>query len=98
MNPMLEALEIYHKNVLQFEKICVLYKSILDENLLGQFCLGEHCKTIYMVEITVDGRRWGTTRKIFQTKVEAEKEANVLKLVYPFVSDIRVITRQEKDN
>ncbi len=98
MNPMLQILEIYHKNVLEFEKVCMLYKSILDKNLLGKFCFGEHCRTIYMVEITIDGKRWGTNRMIFQTKEEAEKEAKVLKLVYPFVSDIRVITRQEKEN
>ncbi len=51
-----------------------------------------------MVEITVDGKRWGTSSKIFYSEEEAKKEAEVLKLMYSFVSDSRIITRQKKDN
>jgi hypothetical protein len=50
-----------------------------------------------MVEIRFDGCNWGATPKIFYVKEEAEKEAEVLKLKYPFLSECRVITRKMEE-
>ncbi len=51
-----------------------------------------------MVEITIDGLRWGATRMIFYSKKEADQEAAALRAMYPFVSECRVVTRKEKDD
>jgi len=50
-----------------------------------------------MVEIKYDGSNWGATPKIFDSKKEAEKEAEYLKTKYPFISQCRVVTRRERE-
>ncbi len=90
----LEAREIHFSNVLEFQKACILHKFMLD-NLSRRFCIGEHCRTIWQVEIRLDGSKWGTTPKIFHSRGDAEKEAKSLELLYyPVVSKCRVITRK----
>ncbi len=51
------------------------------------------CRTIFMVEIKLDSSKWGAIPKIFYSKEEADKEAEALKLKYPFFSECRVVTR-----
>ncbi len=91
--------KIYSNNVLAFQNICELYKSVLDKNYGGRFCVGGHCKTIFMIELKVgnSNNSWGGGPKIFYSREEAEKEAEALKLKYPFVSECRVVLRKEKD-
>ena len=91
------ATEIFSNNMSEFQKACVLYKSMLDNNYGKKFCIDTHCTTIFMVEINYDGSKWGATSKIFYSKEEAQKEAEVLKVKYPFISECRVITRREKE-
>ena len=52
---------------------------------------------IFVVQIKVNSTEWQTTPKRFHTKEEAEKEAKVLKLRYPFVAGFRIVTRKEKE-
>jgi len=63
-------------------------------NFGGKFRIDGDCRTIFMVEVKVDGCKWGTTPKIFLNSEEAEREAKILKQKYPFVSQCRVITRR----
>ena len=77
-----------------FKIICEVYKSILDGNFAGKFCIDGHCSAIFMVEIKFDGNNWGATPKIFYSEAEANVEAELLKVKYPFISECRVITRQ----
>ncbi len=80
-----------------FKSICELYKSMLDSNFSGRFCVGERCKTIFMVEIKYDGSKWGATPKKFYSEEEAKGEAEALKVRYPWISECRVISRKEKE-
>ncbi len=80
-----------------FLAICDLYKKILDSNFSNRFCLGDHCKLMFMVEIKYDDSKWGATPKMFSTKDEAEKEAEALKIKYPFIRECRIITRKLKE-
>ncbi len=103
--------EIFSNSLLEFQKACVwanksrnnfaniceLYKAILDGNFTGRFCIGDHCKTIYMIEIKFDGCKWGVTPKTFYSEEEAEREVEALKIKYPFISDFRVVARKEKE-
>ena len=89
-----KASEIFSNNVSEFQKACELYKSMLDKNFGKRFCVDGDCRTIFMVEIRLDGCKWGATPKIFHNRGEADKEAEILKLKYPFVSECRVITRR----
>ena len=63
----LNNVNIYSNNVLVFQNICVLYKSILDKNYGGRFCIGSHCKTIFMIEVKVgnSNNSWGGGPKYF---------------------------------
>ena len=111
MNSPARASEFFSNSLLEFQKACVwsnksrnnfksiceLYKSILDGNFTGRFCIGEHCKIVFMVEIKYDGSKWGATPKRFYSEEEAEKEAELLKVKYPFISECRIVTRKEKD-
>ncbi len=92
-----KASKLFSSNVSEFQKACALYKSVLDRNFGERFCIDEHCKTVFMVEIKYDGAEWGATPKIFYNKEEAEKETELLKAKYPFVSECRIVTRKEKD-
>ncbi len=47
---------------------------MLDRNIGRRFCIGEHCRAIFMVEIKF-GDEWGATPKQFYSKEEAETEA-----------------------
>ncbi len=92
-------MKIYSYNVLVFKKICELYKSILDKNYGGRFCIGGHCKTIFMIEVKVGkgNNSWGGGPQIFYSREEAERQAEALKLKYPFVSEFRIVTRKIED-
>jgi len=94
MDCLAKASEIFVDNVSEFKKACQLYKSMLDKNYGDRFCLGSHCRTIFMVEIRYEDSRWGATPKIFDSEEEAEKEAETLKIKYPFIYECRVITRK----
>jgi len=89
-------MKMYSYNVLVFKKMCELYKSILDKNYRGRFCIGRHCETIFMIEVKVgkSNNSWGGGPQIFYTREEAEKQAEALKLKYPFVSEFRIVTRK----
>jgi len=97
MDSLLKAREIYFSSVLEFQKLCGLYKSMLDKNFGERFCIDGDCRTIFMVEIKLNGSEWGATPKIFYSEEEAEREAQVLKVKYPFVSECRVITRRVEE-
>ena len=97
MNTRQRVQRIYSSNVSEFQSICGLYKSMLDKNYGGRFCIGEHCKTVFMIEISFDGRQWGATPKVFNSKEEAAEEAEVLKQKY-FASEYRIITRKVEEN
>ncbi len=77
-----------------FRSICEQYKSFLDGNYAGRFCIDGHCKTIFMVEIRYDGSKWGATPKTFYSQEEAEKEVEALKIKYPFIREYRIVTRR----
>ncbi len=85
------AREIYFNSILEFQEVCGLYKSVLDKNFGGKFCIGNHCKTIFMIEIKFDGSEWGAIPKIFHAEAEAQQEIEALKLKYPFISEYRII-------
>ena len=97
MNSLATASEIFFKNVLEFQRACQLYKLMLDKNFGKRFCIDGNCKTVFMVEVRQDSSGWGATPKIFYVKEEVEKEAEVLKLKYPFLSECRVITRRMEE-
>ena len=97
MDFLAKASEIFSNNVLEFQKACQLYKLMLDKNFGKRFCIDGDCKTVFMVEVRQDGSKWGATPKIFYAKEEAEQEAEVLKLKYPFLSGCRVITRRMEE-
>ena len=80
-----------------FKIICELYKSVLDANFTRRFCIGDHCRAIFMVEIKYDGSEWGATPKTFYSMEEANIEVELLKLKYPFLSELRVVTRRERE-
>ncbi len=80
-----------------FKTICELFKSLLDRNFAGRFCVDGHCTKIFMVEIKFDGNNWGATPKTFYSEAEAKVEAELLKVKYPFLSECRVVTRKEKE-
>ncbi len=99
MDLLVKAREIYFDNVSNFQKISALYKQALDKNYGGRFCIGEHCRAIFMIEIKLDGDdSWGASPKAFYTIEEAEKEAEVLKQKYHFVSECRIVTKKEKED
>ncbi len=96
MDSSMSAFEIFHRNVVAFQKICELYKSILDKNYGGRFCIGGHCRTIFMVEMRLEGEdKWGASPKMFYSKEAAEKEVEYLKRRYfYFISECRIVTRR----
>ncbi len=57
-------------------------------------CTDGDCETIFVVEIRQAGSKWGTTPKVFESKEEAEKEAERLKEQYPFLDGCRVVSRK----
>ncbi len=93
MEFLVTASAIYSDNVSQFQKICALYKSMLDRNLGRRFCIEGNCGTIFMVEIDLGDGKWGATPKTFYSEEEANRESEVLKSKYPFISECRVIKR-----
>ena len=96
MDSLAKASEIFSNNVSEFQKISALYKSMLDKNYGGRFCIGRHCKTIFMIEVKVgkSNNSWGGGPQIFYSREEAERDAEALKLKYPFVSEFRIVTRK----
>ncbi len=111
MDSLARGSEFFSNSLLEFQKACVwanksrnnfaniceLYKAILDGNFTGRFCIGDHCKTIYMVEIKFDGSKWGTTPKTFYSEAEAKLEVEILRAKYPFITELRVVARKEKE-
>ncbi len=89
--------KLFHENILLFQESSQLYKSFLDNHYAERFCTGEHCKTIYMVEIKFTGDKWGATPKKFYTEEDAGKEAKSLKMKYPFIRECRIVTRKKKE-
>ena len=77
-----------------FEAICELYKSFLDGNYAGRFCINGHCKTVYMIEIRLDDGKWGAAPKMHDTQEEAEIEVEKLKQKYPFITECNIVTRK----
>ncbi len=57
-------------------------------------CAGGNCKTIFVLEIRQPGSEWGNTPKVFDSKEEAEKEAERLKRQYRFLDGFRVVSRK----
>ncbi len=55
------------------------------------------CKTIFVVEIKINGAEWNTTPKIFYSRKEAEKERKQLKIKYNVLAECRVVARREKE-
>lgn len=99
MDLLARASEIFSDNVLEFQRACQLYKSMLDKNFGERFCIDGHCRQVFMVEIRIDGdSKWGATPKIFNSKAEAEKEVEILKQRYSFVSEFRIMTRRTEEN
>ena len=95
MDSLPKVRQIYFDNVSKFQEISELYKRMRDKNFGGRFCVGGHCKTIFMVEIRFDGdSNWGASPKTFYNKEEAEKEVEALKLKYPFLSEYKIVTRK----
>ena len=111
MNSLAEVTEIFSKSASEYLKArrqgnrsryyfgthCEIYKSILDSNFSGGFCVGKHCKTIFMVVIKYDGSDWGATPKVFYSEKEAKLEVEMLRQKYPFISELRVVERKEKE-
>ena len=92
------AWELFHENILLFQKASQAYKSILDHDYGEIFCIGEHCKTVFIVEIKVDDKsEWGATPKASNTEEEANQEAQALKHKYRFISELRIVTRKMRD-
>ena len=98
LSPGLKTSEIFARSVLEFERACRVYKSILDKNYGRRFCINSHCKTIFMVEIMMTNGQWGTTPKVFQSEEEAQGEIAALKQKYAFLTECRVITRKIEEN
>ncbi len=111
MNSLREASEIFSKCVLDYRKCFTLpnerrkhfrraqivYKSILDRNLLGKFCIGGHCKTVYIIEIRYNGSVWAATPKTFYSREEAETEIEMFRKKYSFIDKFRVVERKERE-
>jgi len=57
-------------------------------------CIDGDCKTIFVLEIRQAGSEWGSTPKVFDSKEEAEKEAERLKKKYGFLDGFRVVSRK----
>jgi hypothetical protein len=97
VSPLLKAREIYIENGLVFQQISRLYKSMLDKNFGGRFCIGEHCSAIFIVEIRQEDSEWGATPKIFYNEEQTKGEAERLKTKYPFICECRVIMRKMEE-
>ncbi len=97
MDYLARAQEIFSNNIAEFQRACALYKSMLDKNFGGRFCIGEHCRAVFMIEIKFDGYDWGATPKMFYSEAEAKIELEILRQKYPFVSEWRIVTRKEKE-
>ncbi len=94
IDPFTRASEIFSENVQFFQNACEIYKQVLDRILLYTFCRYGHCEMVYMIEMKFNGSRWGATPKILYSEEEARKEAEALKVKYPFISEFKIITRE----
>ncbi len=93
-DPFTRASEIFSESVQLFQNACESYKQLLDRNLLNPFCRYGHCEMVYMIEMKFNGSGWGATPKILYSEEEAKKEAEALKVKYPFISEFKIITRE----
>ncbi len=96
INELARASSLFRENAWLFQKSSQLYKSHLDKDLRKRFCVGEHCKTIFMIEVMIFND-WGSTAKTFHTEEEAQEELARLEYEYPDFFKFRIVTRKEKD-
>ncbi len=95
-NKLARASKLFNENILYFQKASQTYKSFLDEDLRKRFCIGEHCKEVFMIEVKIFGD-WGATAKTFNTEEEAHKELARLENEYPDLFELRIVSRKKKD-
>ncbi len=96
INELGRASKLFHENILYFQEASQTYKSFLDKDLRKKFCVGEHCKEIFMIEVMIFGD-WGATAKTFHTEEEAQKELARLENEYPEMFQLRIVSRKKRD-
>ena len=96
INELARASKLFNENILLFQTASQTYKSILDKDLRKRFCVGDHCRTIFMIEVMISDE-WGATAKSFHTEEEAQKELARLEYEYPDMFKFRIVSRKEKD-
>jgi len=96
INELARASKLFNENILLFQTASQTYKSILDKDLRKRFCVGDHCRTIFMIEVMISDK-WGATAKSFYTEEEAQKELARLEYEYPDMFKFRIVSRKEKD-
>ena len=97
VNEFAQASKLFNENILFFQSLSQMYKSFLDKNYRKRFCVGEHCKTVFMIEVEIQGK-WGSTAKTFYTEAEAQKEIARLEQEYTDNFRFRIVMRKEKDS
>ena len=96
INELSRASRLFHENILFFQAASQTYKSFLDKDLRKRFCVGEHCREIFMIEVMINGE-WGSTAKTFHTEEEARKELARLEYEYPDIFEFRIVSRKKRD-
>ncbi len=96
INELGRASKLFHESILYFQEASQTYKSFLDKDLRKRFCVGEHCKEIFMIEVMIFGD-WGATAKTFHTEEEARKELARLENEYPEMFQLRIVSRKKRD-
>ncbi len=96
INEFAQASKLFHENISFFQRSSQIYKSILDKDLRKRFCVGEHCKAVFMIEVMI-GNKWGATAKTFYAEEEAQKELARLEDEYPGIFKLRIVSRKEKE-
>ncbi len=97
INELARASTLFYENVWLFQKSSQLYKSHLDKDLRKRFCVGEHCKTVFMIEVLIDNKWEGSTAKTFYVEEEAQKELARLEDEYAGIFKLRIVSRKEKE-
>ncbi len=75
-----------------------MLKNTQDDEKLGA---NGDCEATFVVEIKINSSEWRATPKIHHTIEDAKKEANALKLKYPYVRECRIKSQKqisERDN
>ncbi len=97
INEFAQASKLFHENILFFQRSSQIYKSILDKDFRKRFCVGEHCKTVFMIEVMIDNKWAGSTAKTFYVEEEAQKELARLQDEYAGIFKLRIVSRKEKE-